>query len=159
MALWLDFLILVTSVECSPCEPPGVPCWPRVTANAPLIDGGPDYRAESVETPLPPPSTMQSQLCNEEKSQSLTRKPSKCGVLTMPGTDLIVSPGQEESLKDRSNYSSTINDSRLHPRVVHCFFVSADDESYDGMGPGLTLTLPRIPPQTPAVIEEEIRVN
>ena len=84
-------------------RPPGVPTWPRVTANAPLIDCYEDYQAES-QTSLPPPSTMQSQLCNEEKSQSLTRKPSKCGsVLTMPGTDLIVSPGQE-SLKDRSNY-------------------------------------------------------
>ena len=39
------------------------------------------------------------------------------------------------------------------------FVVPAADESYDGMGPGLTLTLPHIPHQTPAVIEEEIRVN
>ena len=48
----------------------------------------------------PPPSTMQSQLCNGRKNPNHWRgKASKCGVLTMAGTDLIVSPRARGELK------------------------------------------------------------
>ena len=80
-------------------------------------------------TRQPPPSTMQSQLCNGRKNPNHWRgKASKCGVLTMAGTDLIVSPGQGRVEKFSHSIFSENIWLLLMPTppnsVVHCVFCS-----------------------------------